>query len=243
MMEVDDEELRRNFPEVTNVAEPRNSMVLRVHHDAGVLNVDERRSDPTFRRVCCARSTSLDSSTSSSLTTMDSNQQFRRLYSTPSSSLDSSLTTMDSNQQFRRLYSSPSSSLDSSLTTMDSQQFWRLYSGPSSPSGEQPVTPVSLDDSDILLPGNSPVGRLGRSKPSPELQNLLTARIHVTTKTHSDSQLIPKTNRRSVPSLLPPDPSTPTTSDEEALSPFARGYLARTGVSPERLSRVSLTFS
>ena len=214
MMEVDDEELRRNFPEVTNVAEPRNSMVLRVHHDAGVLNVDERRSDPTSRRLCSA----------------------------PGASLDSSLTTMDSNQQFRRLYSTPSSSLDSSLTTMDSQQFWRLYSGPSSPSGEQPVTPVSLDDSDILLPGNS-VGRLGRSKPSPELQNLLTARIHVTTKTHSDSQLIPKTNRRSVPSLLPPDPSTPTTSDEEALSPFARGYLARTGVSPERLSRVSLTFS
>ena len=215
MMEVDDEELRRNFPEVTNVAEPRNSMVLRVHHDAGVLNVDERRSDPTFKRVYSAPSSSLDSSTPSS-----------------------SLTTMDSNQQFRRLYSSPSSSLDSSLTTMDSQQFWRLYSGPSSPSGEQPVTPVSLDDSDILLPGNS-VGRLGRSKPSPELQNLLTARIHVTTKTHSDSQLIPKTNRRSVPSLLPPDPSTPTTSDEEALSPFARCYLARTGVSPERLSRVS----
>ena len=49
-MEVDDEELRRNFPEVTNVAEPRNSMVLRVHHDAGVLNVDERRSDPTFSK-------------------------------------------------------------------------------------------------------------------------------------------------------------------------------------------------
>ena len=149
-------------------------MVLRVHHDAGVLNVDERRSDPTFRRVCCARSTSLDSSTSSSLTTMDSNQQFRRLYSTPSS-----------------------------------------------PSGEQPV---SLDDSDILLPGNS-VGRLDRSKPNPELQNLLTARIHVTTKTHSDSQLIPKTKRRSVPSLLPPSPSTRATSGEEALSPFARCYL------------------
>ena len=119
---------------------------------------------------------------------------------------------------------------------MDSnQQFRRLYSTPSSPSGEQPV---SLDDSDILLPGNS-VGRLDRSKPNPELQNLLTARIHVTTKTHSDSQLIPKTKRRSVPSLLPLSPSTRATSDEEALSPFARCYLARTGVSPERLSRVS----